>query len=87
MMEARHSRERMEKSLDEVKECVAEIKPVVTVVAEMRPQVKELMEFKMRIGAYVVVAGTMVSGAAYLLWQGLAYFSDHLKMTLGRLFH
>lgn len=87
MIEASHSRGRIEQSQNEMSKDIANIKPVVAVVAEMKPQVKELMEFKMRIGAYIVAAGALASGAMYLLWQGLTYFSAEIRSSVGRLLH
>lgn len=87
MIEAGHSRVRIEESQKEMKRDIQNIKPVVAVVAEMKPQVKELMEFKMRIGAYIVAAGALASGAMYLLWQGLTYFSAEIRASVGRLLH
>lgn len=87
MIEAFHSRVRIEKSQEEMQRDIQNIKPVVAVVAEMKPQVKELMEFKMRIGAYIVAAGALASGAMYLLWQGITYFSADIRSSVGRLLH
>ncbi len=87
MMEARNSRERMEKSLDEVKATVAEIKPVVAVVAKMKPEHDDLIKFKDRMGAYMWLGGAVASAVLLLLWHGLGYFSGNIKTALGRLFH
>jgi hypothetical protein len=87
MMEATHSRQRMEKHIEELKESVAEIKPVVKVVATMKPEHDGLMKLRDRLGAYVWVAGGFASVVLYLLWQGLMYFSESIKSALGRLFH
>lgn len=83
MMDARRSRERMEESLDEVKATIAEIKPVVAVVAKIEPEHDDLMKFKDRIGGYVWFGGAIAMGALYLLWHGLMYFSDVIKKALG----
>ena len=83
MMDARRSRERMEKSLDEVKETISEIKPVVAVVAVMKPEHDDLMKFRDRVGGYVWFGGAIAMGALYLLWHGLLYFSDAIKKALG----
>ena len=83
MLDAARSRERMENNINELKGTVSEIAPVVAVVAEIRPQVKELMDFKVRIGAYIVAAGVLWSAAVWLLWQGIAFFSDIIKAKLG----
>jgi len=79
MMDAAHSRQRMESHIEELKESVAEIKPVVQVVAKMKPEHEDLMKFRDRIGGYVWFAGAIATGALYLLWQGLSFFSDKIK--------
>ena len=79
VMEAARSRQRLEDGLIALKDDVAEIKPVIKSVAVLEPKVKELMDFKTRIGAYVWLGGTLVAGAVYLLWQGVVYFSAEIK--------
>lgn len=83
MMDAARSRERMENNINELKETVAEIKPVVAIVKEMKPEHDDLMKFRDRIGGYVWFGGTIAMGALYLLWHGLVYFSDAIKKALG----
>ncbi len=87
MLEAMHSRQRMEAHIEEVKESVAEIKPVVQVVAQMKPEHDDLMKFRDRVGGYVWFAGAIAMGALYLLWHGLSFFSDNIKTALGKIFH
>ncbi len=87
MMEAMHSRQRMETHIEELKDSVAEIKPVVQVVAKIKPEHEDLLKFRDRFGGYVWFAGAIASGALYLLWHGLAFFSENIKAALGRLFH
>ncbi len=87
MMDAAHSRQRMENAIDELKENIAEIKPVVQVVAVMKPEHDDLMRFRDRVGGYVWFGGAIAAGALYLLWHGLMYFSDNIKSGLGKLFH
>jgi len=87
MMDAAHSRQRMETSIDELKETVAEIKPVVAVVAAMKPEHDDLMKFKDRIGGYVWFGGAIAAGALWLLWQGIVFFSDNIRAGLTRFFH
>lgn len=87
MMEATHSRQRMEKHIEDMKESIGEIKPVVDVVAKIKPEHEDLMKFKDRIGGYVWLGGALAMGALYLLWHGLMFFSDNIKAALGRLFH
>jgi hypothetical protein len=87
MMEATHSRERMERHITELKDSVFEIKPVVQVVATMKPEHDDLMKFRDRVGGYVWLAGVMATGALYLLWHGLSFFSENIKSAFGRIFH
>lgn len=87
MLDATHSRQRMENNIDELKASVAEIKPVVTVVATMKPEHDELMKFRDRVGGYVWFGGALAAGALYLLWHGLVFFGDNIKTALGKLFH
>ena len=87
MMDAAHSRQRMETSISELKDTVSEIKPVVQVVKDMKPEHDDLMKFRDRVGGYVWLAGSLAAGALYLLWHGLVYFSDSIKAAIGRLFH
>ena len=77
--DAAHSRQRLEEGISALKDDVAEIKPVIKSVAVLEPKVKELMDFKTRIGAYVWLGGTLVAGVCYLLWQGVVYFSAEIK--------
>ncbi len=87
MAEARHSRQRMEDHIKEMKESISEIKPVVAVVAGMKPEHDDLMKFRDRVGGYVWLGGAIAAGALYLLWHGIMFFSDSIKSALGRLFH
>ncbi len=87
MIDAMHSRKRMETHIEELKESVGEIRPVVQVVATMKPEHDDLMRFRDRVGGYVWVAGTIAAGAVYLLWHGLSFFSDNIKAALSKLFH
>jgi hypothetical protein len=87
MMDASRSRERMEKSIEEVKASVADIKPVVAVVADMKPEHDDLMKFKDRIGGYVWFGGAVAAGALWLLWQGVVFFSDNIRAGVARFFH
>lgn len=87
MQEARHSRERMERGIEELRSTVACIKPVVDVVAEMKPEHDDLVKFRDRVGGYLWMGGAIAAGAMYLLWHGLTFFSDNIKAALGRMFH
>lgn len=87
MMDARNSRTRMENNINELKGDIAQIKPVVAIVAKMEPEHNDLMRFRDRVGGYVWLGGVIAMGAIYLLWHGLMFFSDSIKTWLGRLFH
>jgi hypothetical protein len=45
-------------------------------------RVANLEKFEARVGAYIWIGGTFVSGALFLLWEGLAYLIPWLKMKL-----
>ncbi len=79
MMDAAHSRQRMETAVDELKEALGEIKPVVAVVAQIKPEHDDLMRFRDRIGGYVWLGGAIAAGALWLLWQGILLFSSNVK--------
>lgn len=84
MTEASHSRQRLEEKQALLVQEMQTIKPVIVAVADLTPQVSELMAFKMKVGAYLVVGSAIVSGALFLIWQGLSYFSTEIK---AKLFH
>lgn len=48
---------------------------------ELKEDVRELKDFKARIGAYLLIGGSLVSGAIYLIWDGVKYF------LAGKFFH
>jgi hypothetical protein len=87
LLDAAQSRQRMESSIKELTETVGEIKPVVAIVAGIKPEHDDLMKFKARIGSYIWLGGSIAMGAVYVLWQGLMFFSDNVKAGLGRMFH
>ncbi len=87
MMDASHSRERMEKSLDEVKETVAEIKPVMLDVALLKTRVTNLEKFEGNVSRYIWAGGVVVSAFLFFLWKGLDLFATDIKAWLGRMFH
>ena len=43
---------------------------------ETKAEIKDLKEFKSRLGAYIWVGGSIASGALFLLYNGLKYAAD-----------
>ena len=43
---------------------------------ETKAELKDLKEFKSRLGAYIWVGGSIASGALFLLYNGLKYAAD-----------
>jgi Protein of unknown function (DUF1515) len=64
----------------------ATLTPVVKDVADMKPQVKELMTFKVHTAAIIGVAVAIVWGALLLIWQAIIHFGD-VRSFFSRLFH
>ncbi len=87
MLDAAHSRQRMETNIDELKEAISDIKPVVAVVAQIKPEHDDLMRFRDRIGGYVWLGGAIAAGAFWLLWQGVMFFAEQFKTGAGKLIH
>ncbi len=48
---------------------------------ELKEDVQELKDFKAKIGAYLLIGGSLVSGVIYLIWEGIKYF------LAGKFFH
>src|SRR5437868_12243474 len=88
MHEARVDRERMEEKLDCVQRGLLTIEPVIQRVEKnIEPDIKELKDFKTKIGAYLVAGTTFFSAVLWLIWSGLSYWSAELKAFFTRLFH
>lgn len=47
---------------------------------EMEDELKDLKQFKSKVGAYIWVGGSIASGALVLLWQGAQY-------AIGKILH
>lgn len=86
MIEAARSRARMEDSLKAVKAKVETIEPVVAVVAEMKPQVTELIAFRNRAAGVVVVASFIVTGALTLVYAGLKEIGPSIARAVSKAF-
>lgn len=84
MMDARNSRTRMEKSIDELKE---KITPAVSGMADLTDRVEKLETFEKRISKYIWAGGLMATAILMFLWKGIELFASDLKAWLGRLFH
>lgn len=79
----------------DIYERLGSIEAQLTSTAKQRDEMKEandqlerrvdsLEKFEERVGAYIWVGGAIVSGALFLLWEGLAYLLPWLKTILGR---
>jgi uncharacterized coiled-coil protein SlyX len=60
---------------------------LVQAVTDMKPQVKELMDWKARLAAQTVVASAIVGSALWMIWEGLKWFFPHSKDLFDRVFH
>lgn len=66
----------------------AELDPVRTAVTDMKPQVKELMDWKAKLAGIFVVASAIMGFAVWFIWEGLKWlFPDAGKELFHRLFH
>jgi hypothetical protein len=62
------------------------IPPLVVAVEDMAPKVKNLMEFRGRMAAIMLVASTVIGGAFMFIWEGLKYFWPDIQSLYSR-FH
>ena len=64
------------------------IAPLAISVSDMEPKVTDLVEFKGRMAAIILVASTMVGFASWFLWEGVKYlFPTAGRDFIYRLFH
>lgn len=84
MDESAASRRRLEEGQAQFRQDLLPVQALAGAVAEMKPQVIELQEFKSKISGYLTVATIMISGGIMLLWNGAQYFGDQIR---ARLFH
>lgn len=55
------------------------VEAVCDQVAAMQPVVDEFKTLKSKIAAAVVTVGAIVSGALYLIWNGISYVGPYIK--------
>lgn len=60
---------------------------VETRLEHIENNILELNAFKSHVGKMIVVAGTIITGAAYLMWQGIVAFGADIKTFIRGLFH
>jgi uncharacterized protein YoxC len=65
---------------------MVKIPPIAAAVTDMTPKVKDLMEFKGRMAAIILVASTITGGAFALIWEGIRYFTPDIRAAFER-FH
>lgn len=51
---------------------------------KLEERLSELEQFRAKIGGILWIGGSLVSGALFLLWEGLTYLIPWLKAFLGR---
>jgi hypothetical protein len=62
--------------------------PVAVAVADMEPKVKDLVEFKGRMAAILLVSSSIVGFAMWFIWEGVKWiFPDVGKELFHKLFH
>jgi hypothetical protein len=66
---------------------VAKFTPLATTVAEMKPQVQELMAFKSRMAGIIVGASFIIGSATWFAWEGIKWFLPNVKDMIARLLH
>lgn len=65
---------------------MVKIPPIALAVTDMTPKVKDLVEFKGRMAAIILVAGVVTGGAFSLIWEGIRYFTPDIRALFER-FH
>ena len=72
--------------VEAIKVELQKIPPLVVVVDGMVPQVKNLMEFRARMAAIILVSSIVIGGAFSFIWSGLKYFWPDIQSAYSR-FH
>jgi hypothetical protein len=62
-----------------IDERMEKVESVCDQVAAMQPTVDEFKTLKSKIAAAVVTVGAIVSGALYLIWQGVGYVGPYVR--------
>lgn len=76
------------RKLEVVDQRLAKIEPVVTGEVEtLKGEVGKLKEWRVHVAKIVAVAATVISGAAWLIWEALSAFSGDIRAAIGRLFN
>jgi archaellum component FlaC len=81
------SLDRIEARTGKIEIEVSNLSPLTITVAEMKPQVKELMDFKGRMAAIMVIASSLIGTAAWFAWEGLKWLFPNVKALFTSLFH
>jgi hypothetical protein len=67
---------------------MAKIPPIAAAVSDMTPKVKDLVEFKGRMAAIVLVAGTVTGAAFAFIFEGIKFFTPDIRAFIERIsFH
>ncbi|UFW91068.1 hypothetical protein BjapCC829_22020 [Bradyrhizobium barranii] len=75
-------------SLADIESKLEKFDPVAVAVTDLKPQVKELMDWKAKIAAIFVVASAIMGFATWFIWEGLKWlFPEAGKELFHRLFH
>lgn len=75
-------------SLADIESKLEKFDPVAVAVTDLKPQVKELMDWKAKIAAIFVVANAIMGFATWFIWEGLKWlFPEAGKELFHRLFH
>jgi hypothetical protein len=85
--DAAKSLDRIEGRANSIDIEIVKISPLAVSVSEMKPQVKELMEFKGRLAAIMLTASTIIGTATWFAWEGIKWFFPDAKAAILRLFH
>lgn len=64
------------------------ITPLAITVADIEPKVKDMVEFKGRIAAIMMVTSAIVGAALWFIWEGLKWiFPDAGRELFHKIFH
>jgi hypothetical protein len=64
----------------------AELSPLTVTVAEMKPKVDDLVDFKTRAAATVVASSAIMGTVAFFVWEGVKWFFPSAKDLFAKLF-
>jgi hypothetical protein len=66
---------------------ITKVAPMSLAVEDMKPKVKDLVEFKGRMAAILLVASTIVGAAFAFIWEGIRFFAPDIRPYFDRFFH